>query len=219
MSKEYDYIMKLILIGDASVGKTNILNKYLKNEFDPNSKSTLGVELGTKNVKIDNKIIKVQIWDTAGQERYKAITSTYYKGAKGAIIVYDITRKLTFDNIDKWIADLKINGDENIMIFLVGNKSDLNNNREVSKDEGINKSEKYNVPFLETSALQGDNIDRVFEELIQTVYVNNIEELLEENKNDLIMELILMRMIKIIIKKISVVGKERAHYEYVFIFI
>ena len=182
MSKEYDYIMKLILIGDASVGKTNILNKYLKNEFDPNSKSTLGVELGTKNVKIDNKIIKVQIWDTAGQERYKAITSTYYKGAKGAIIVYDITRKLTFDNIDKWIADLKINGDENIMIFLVGNKSDLNNNREVSKDEGINKSEKYNVPFLETSALQGDNIDRVFEELIQTVYVNNSEELLEENK-------------------------------------
>lgn len=182
MSKEYDYIMKLILIGDASVGKTNILNKYLKNEFDPNSKSTLGVELGTKNVKIDNKIIKVQIWDTAGQERYKAITSTYYKGAKGAIIVYDITRKLTFDNIDKWIADLKINGDENIMIFLVGNKSDLNNNREVSKDEGINKSEKYNVPFLETSALQGDNIDRVFEELIQSVYVNNSEELLEENK-------------------------------------
>ena len=182
MSKEYDYIMKLILIGDASVGKTNILNKYLKNEFDPNSKSTLGVELGTKNVKIDNKIIKVQIWDTAGQERYKAITSTYYKGAKGAIIVYDITRKLTFDNIDKWIADLKINGDENIMIFLVGNKSDLNNNREVSKDEGINKSEKYNVPFLETSALQGDNIDRVFEELIQSVYINNSEELLEENK-------------------------------------
>ena len=182
MSKEYDYIMKLILIGDASVGKTNILNKYLKNEFDPNSKSTLGVELGTKNVKIDNKIIKVQIWDTAGQERYKAITSTYYKGAKGAIIVYDITRKLTFDNIDKWIADLKINGDENIMIFLVGNKSDLNDNREVSKDEGINKSEKYNVPFLETSALQGDNISRVFEELIQSVYVNNSEELLEENK-------------------------------------
>ena len=182
MSNEYDYIMKLILIGDASVGKTNILNKYLKNEFDPNSKSTLGVELGTKNVKIDNKIIKVQIWDTAGQERYKAITSTYYKGAKGAIIVYDITRKLTFDNIDKWIADLKINGDENIMIFLVGNNSDLNDNREVSKDEGINKSEKYNVPLLETSALQGDNISRVFEELIQSVYVNNSEELLEENK-------------------------------------
>ena len=139
MSKEkYDYIMKLILIGDASVGKTNILTKYLKNEFDPNSKATVGVELGTKNIQIDNKIIKVQIWDTAGQERYKAITSTYYKGAKGAIIVYDITRKITFDNIEKWIGDLKVNGDENIIIFLVGNKSDLNDNREVSKEDGLN---------------------------------------------------------------------------------
>jgi Ras-related protein Rab-11A len=186
MSKEkYDYIMKLILIGDASVGKTNILTKYLKNEFDPNSKATVGVELGTKNIQIDNKIIKVQIWDTAGQERYKAITSTYYKGAKGAIIVYDITRKITFDNIEKWIGDLKVNGDENIIIFLVGNKSDLNDNREVSKEDGLNKSEKFNIPFLETSALCGENISKVFEELIQKVYINNKEELVEHNKKEI----------------------------------
>ena len=186
MSKEkYDYIMKLILIGDASVGKTNILTKYLKNEFDPNSKATVGVELGTKNIQIDNKIIKVQIWDTAGQERYKAITSTYYKGAKGAIIVYDITRKITFDNIEKWIGDLKVNGDENIIIFLVGNKSDLNDNREVSKEDGLNKSEKFNIPFLETSALCGENIPKVFEELIQKVYINNKEELVEHNKKEI----------------------------------
>ena len=186
MSKEkYDYIMKLILIGDASVGKTNILTKYLKNEFDPNSKATVGVELGTKNIQIDNKIIKVQIWDTAGQERYKAITSAYYKGAKGAIIVYDITRKITFDNIEKWIGDLKVNGDENIIIFLVGNKSDLNDNREVSKEDGLNKSEKFNIPFLETSALCGENISKVFEELIQKVYINNKEELVEHNKKEI----------------------------------
>ena len=186
MSKEkYDYIMKLILIGDASVGKTNILTKYLRNEFDPNSKATVGVEFGTKNIQIDNKIIKVQIWDTAGQERYKAITSTYYKGAKGAIIVYDITRKITFDNIEKWIGDLKVNGDANIIIFLVGNKSDLNDNRQVSKEDGLNKSEKFNIPFLETSALCGENISKVFEELIQKVYVNNKEELVEENKKEI----------------------------------
>ena len=186
MSKEkYDYIMKLILIGDASVGKTNILTKYLRNEFDPNSKATVGVEFGTKNIQIDNKIIKVQIWDTAGQERYKAITSTYYKGAKGAIIVYDITRKITFDNIEKWIGDLKVNGDANIIIFLVGNKSDLNDNRQVSKEDGLNKSEKFNIPFLETSALCGENISKVFEELIQKVYINNKEELVEENKKEI----------------------------------
>jgi len=183
MSKEsYDVIMKLILIGDASVGKTNILSKYLSNHFDPNSKATVGVEFGTKNLEIDNKKIKVQIWDTAGQERYKSITSTYYKGAKGAIIVYDITRKVTFENIDKWIGDLKINGDEKIIIFLVGNKSDLNDMREVKKDDGKNKSEKYNLSFLETSALNGNNISNVFDELIKKVYINFYSNLQKEKK-------------------------------------
>lgn len=187
MSKEsYDIIMKLILVGDASVGKTNILSKYLSNHFDPNSKATVGVEFGTKNLEIDNKKIKVQIWDTAGQERYKSITSTYYKGAKGAIIVYDITRKVTFENIDKWIGDLKINGDEKIIIFLVGNKSDLNDMREVNKDDGINKSEKYNMSFLETSALYGDNISKVFDELIEKVYINFYANLQKEKKLEIV---------------------------------
>ena len=172
MSQEYDFLMKLILVGDSGVGKTNILSKYLKNNFDPDSKATVGVEFGTKNIEIDNKKIKVQIWDTAGQERYKSITSTYYKGAKGAFIVYDITRKSTFDNIDKWIGDLKNNGDENMIVYLVGNKSDLNDMREVRKDEAMTKSEKYNIAFSETSALYGDNIHKIFQDLMEKVYIN-----------------------------------------------
>ena len=172
MSEEYDFLMKLILVGDSGVGKTNILSKYLKNNFDPDSKATVGVEFGTKNIEIDNKKIKVQIWDTAGQERYKSITSTYYKGAKGAFIVYDITRKSTFDNIDKWIGDLKNNGDENMIVYLVGNKSDLNDMREVRKDEAMTKSEKYNIAFSETSALYGDNIHKIFQDLMEKVYIN-----------------------------------------------
>ena len=172
MSQEYDFIMKLILVGDSGVGKTNILSKYLKNDFDPDSKATVGVEFGTKNIEIDNKRIKVQIWDTAGQERYKSITSTYYKGAKGAFIVYDITRKSTFDNIDKWIGDLKNNGDENMIVYLVGNKSDLNDMREVRKDEAMTKSEKFNIAFSETSALYGDNIHKIFQDLMEKVYIN-----------------------------------------------
>ena len=107
-NKEYDLLFKLILIRDSCVGKSNILLKYLKNQFNDNSKATIGVEFGTKNIIINNKRIKIQIWDTAGQERYRSITSAYYKGAKGALIVYDITRKNIFDNIDKWITDLKI---------------------------------------------------------------------------------------------------------------
>ena len=103
--------MKLILIGDSAVGKSNILSKYLNYYFDPDSIATVGFEFGTKNIEIEGKKIKLQIWDTAGEERYKSITSSYYKGTKGAFIAYDITRKITFDNIDKWIENLKNNGD------------------------------------------------------------------------------------------------------------
>ena len=186
MEKEsYDLLFKLILIGDSCVGKSNILLKYLKNEFDPNSRATVGVEFGTKNIIINNKKIKIQIWDTAGQERYRSITSAYYKGAKGALIVYDITRKCTFDNIDKWISDLKLNGDKNICIVILGNKSDLNDKREVSKGDGIKKSEMYKTAFLETSALNGDNIGKAFDEIIEQIIQNNKSFFEDNNKKEM----------------------------------
>ena len=143
------------------------------------SKATVGVEFGTKNLEIKDKKVKIQIWDTAGQERYKSITSAYYKGAKGAFIVYDITNKNTFDNIDKWVFDLKTNGDKNIEIIIIGNKSDLEDNREVLKEEGIKKAEEHKTSFIETSALNGDNINKAFEELIEQIYQNkyaNVEQ-------------------------------------------
>ena len=171
----YDMIFKIVLIGDTSVGKTNILSKYLTDEFDPESKATVGVEFGTKNFKIENNIVKVQIWDTAGQERYRSITNAYYKGAKGALLVYDITNKKSFDNLDKWISDLKINGDEKISIVLLGNKSDLENQRVISTEEGKNKAELFKFAFMETSALNGNNIERAFDELIKEVYRDNHE--------------------------------------------
>ena len=174
MEKEpYDFLFKMILIGDSSVGKSNILLKYLKGEFDPNSKATVGVEFGTKNILLNKKKIKIQIWDTAGQERYRSITSAYYKGAKGAFIVYDITRRNTFESIDKWISDLKTNGDKNISIVLIGNKRDLEDKREVQKEEGIKKSKECKTAFMETSALNGENIDKAFEQLIEEIYQNN----------------------------------------------
>ena len=186
MEKEsYDLLLKIILIGDSCVGKSNILLKYLKNEFDPNSRATVGVEFGTKNIIINNKKIKIQIWDTAGQERYRSITSAYYKGAKGALIVYDITRKCTFDNIDKWISDLKLNGDKNICIVILGNKSDLDDKREVSKDDGIKKSEMYKTAFLETSALNGDNIGKAFDEIIEQIIQNNKSFFEDNNKKEM----------------------------------
>ena len=184
-NKEYDLLFKLILIGDSCVGKSNILLKYLKNQFNENSKTTVGVEFGTKNIIINNKRIKIQIWDTAGQERYRSITSAYYKGAKGALIVYDITRKNTFDNIDKWITDLKLNGDKNICIIILGNKSDLIDKREINKNDGIKKAEMYKTAFLETSALNGDNISKAFDELIEQIVINNENIFQDDNENEI----------------------------------
>lgn len=165
-----EMLFKIILIGDSSTGKTNILSQYLYKKFESNTKATIGVEFGGKSFVINGDNVKAQIWDTAGQERYKSITSAYYKGAQGAFIVYDITRLKTFDNVDKWINDLKANTSEEISILLLGNKSDLQENREVSKEQGESKAQQFDIGFLETSALNGDNIDAAFQKLVNEVY-------------------------------------------------
>ena len=170
-NKNYDVLFKIILIGDTSVGKTNILSRFIRNEFDENSKSTIGVEFGTKNFNLNDKIIKAQIWDTAGQERYRSITSVYYKGAQGCLLVYDITKKPTFENIDRWISDLKNSGDENLSIILIGNKCDLENERKVTKEEAKEKAQFYKLAFIETSALNGTNIEKAFELLLNDIYI------------------------------------------------
>ena len=181
----YDLILKLVLIGDSGVGKTNILSRYNNNEFSLTTQPTVGVEFGNKVIKKENKSIKLQLWDTAGQERYKAITNAFYKGSKGAFVVYDITRQTSFLNIDKWIGELKTNGSEDILIILVGNKSDLEDKREVSTDEGEKKAKQYGIAFCETSALQGKNIEYAFNILIDEILLeidNTKEKEIKNNK-------------------------------------
>ena len=179
--EDYEMMVKIILIGDSAVGKTNIMSKYLRGQFQENSKATVGVEFGSKLFKIDNHNIKAQIWDTAGQEKYKAITGAYYKGSKGAFVVYDITRKETFDATDRWINDLKISSDPKINIILIGNKSDLEDKRDVLKEQGEEKAKSFGCAFLETSALNGDNIDKGFEMMISDIFKKFKEESLEED--------------------------------------
>ena len=168
--EESEMIFKIILVGDIGVGKTNILSKYISNKFETDSKSTIGVELSTKTFNINNNKINAQIWNTAGQEKYKSLTKAYYKGALGALVIYDITQKITFENIDKWISDLKISADEKVSIILIGNKSDLEEKREVSKEDGENKAKLNGISFLETSALNGNNIEIAFKTLVKNVY-------------------------------------------------
>ena len=140
--ENYNMIFKIVLVGDSGVGKTNLLLRYLKNEFNTQTKATVGVEFGNTKVQIDNALIKAQIWDTAGQERYRSITSAYYKGAHGALIVYDITRKDSFDSVEKWLSDLKNNGEEKMVIMAIGNKCDMVNERVISTEEGEAKANK-----------------------------------------------------------------------------
>ena len=180
----YEMMVKVVLVGDSGVGKTNIMSKYLKNEFREDSKATVGVEFGAKTFTVESHVIKAQIWDTAGQERYKAITSAYYKGAKGAFIVYDITRKNTFDSVDRWVSDLTATADKKISIILIGNKSDLEDQRQVNKEMGEEKANQLQVAFLETSAMSGDNLEKGFQMMINEIYKKNHEDISGEGEDN-----------------------------------
>ena len=148
----YDMIFKIVLIGDTSVGKTNILSKYLTDEFDPDSKATVGVEFGTKNFKIENNIVKVQIWDTAGQERYRSITNAYYKGAKGSLLVYDITNKKSFTELENWHKQVKESLGDNIVLGVLGNKKDLFLQEDVKEEEAEEYAKSIGAKWGLTSA-------------------------------------------------------------------
>ena len=173
----YEMMFKVVLVGDSSVGKTNIMSKYLKGEFHEDSKATVGVEFGSKQFTVEGHVIKAQIWDTAGQERYKAITSAYYKGAKGAFVVYDITRKQSFDSVDRWINELRATADKNLTIIIIGNKCDLEDQRQVTKEQAEEKAKDCEVAFMETSALNGENLDKAFEKMINEVFKKNHDEM------------------------------------------
>ncbi|CAK6958940.1 hypothetical protein PAMP_002719 [Pampus punctatissimus] len=167
---EYDYLFKVVLIGDSGVGKSNLLSRFTRNEFNLESKSTIGVEFATRSIQVEGKTIKAQIWDTAGQERYRAITSAYYRGAVGALLVYDIAKHLTYENAERWLKELQDHADSNIVIMLVGNKSDLRHLRAVPTDEAKAFAEKHGLSFLETSALDSSNVELAFQTILTAIY-------------------------------------------------
>nr|XP_028943511.1 ras-related protein RABA5a isoform X2 [Malus domestica] len=161
--KTEDYLFKIVLIGDSAVGKSNLLARFARDEFYPNSKSTIGVEFQTQKIDINGKEVKAQIWDTAGQERFRAVTSAYYRGAVGALLVYDISRRQTFDSIGRWLNELHIT-------ILVGNKSDLKDAREVPTSEGKALAEAQGLFFMETSALDSSNVSAAFQMVVKEIY-------------------------------------------------
>jgi len=172
--QEYDYLYKVVLIGDSGVGKSNLLSRFTRNEFNLETKSTIGVEFATRSIQADGKTIKAQIWDTAGQERYRAITSAYYRGAVGALLVYDIAKNVTFKNVERWLTELRENAAPNIVIMLVGNKSDLRHLREVPTETAKEFAEKNSLSFIETSALESTNVELAFQNILTEIYRQTI---------------------------------------------
>jgi small GTP-binding protein len=166
MAVDPDFLVKIVLIGDSGVGKTNLLSRFTRDQFNPDSKSTIGVEFATKTLEIEGKTVKAQIWDTAGQERYRAITSAYYRGAIGALLLYDVSSALTFQSLTRWLQELRENADSNIVVMLVGNKCDLQELRAVATEEGVGFAKSESLLFIETSALDATNVQEAFKGLI-----------------------------------------------------
>eukprot|EP00756_Hemistasia_phaeocysticola_P055018 Hpha_TRINITY_DN30933_c0_g1::TRINITY_DN30933_c0_g1_i1::g.112233::m.112233/K07905/RAB11B; Ras-related protein Rab-11B len=169
MAGEYSILFKVVLIGDSGVGKSNLMMRYAANEFDFEQKSTVGVEFMTKSMKVGQKDVKVQIWDTAGQERFKAISRSIYKGSEGVMLVYDITSQKTFASIGTWLEEVRQHVKYDGAIILVGNKSDLTDQREVASSDAEKYAQENGLAFMETSALDNINVDKAFEWLVKFI--------------------------------------------------
>jgi len=181
-NKEFDYLFRYIIVGDINVGKSCIMLQFSSNQFREEHELTIGVEFAIKFLEIKNKNIKIQVWDTAGEEAFQSITKSYYRNAIGALLVYDITKKSSFEHLQKWLDSVKENSSKNIKIILIGNKIDLEDKREVTFQEGEEFAKKNDLFFLETSAKNFININESFNKLTEEIY-QNIEVLEDEEKS------------------------------------
>ncbi|KAL5282289.1 RAB14 family protein [Megaselia abdita] len=183
-SHNYNFIFKFIIIGDMGVGKSCLLHQFTEKKFMANCPHTIGVEFGTRIVEVADKKVKLQIWDTAGQERFRAVTRSYYRGAAGTLMVYDTTRRSTFNHLSSWLTDTRNLTNPSTVIIMCGNKSDLETMREVTYDEAKQFADDNGLYFFETSAMSGQNVEEAFIETARIIYQNIQEGRLDLNASE-----------------------------------
>ncbi|CAF1454986.1 unnamed protein product [Adineta steineri] len=168
-TESYEYLFKFLIIGSVSTGKSCILHQFLENKFRNESAHTIGAEFGSKLLAVGKRNIKLQIWDTAGQERFRSVTRSYYRGASGALLVYDISNRDSYTAITNWLTDVRTLASPNIVIILCGNKKDLEEQRQVTFLEGSRFAQEHDLMFLETSALTNENVTESFQQCARII--------------------------------------------------
>ncbi|EDR23985.1 hypothetical protein, conserved [Entamoeba dispar SAW760] len=172
MAEEKDYLFKLLLIGDSGVGKSCLLLRFADDTYTDTHIATIGVDFKIKTVQIDGKNVKLQIWDTAGQERFRTITSSYYRGAQGIIVVYSVIDLQTFQNVRQWLQEIERYASETVIKLLIGNKCDLEDERAVTVEQGQELANSLNVSFMEASAKKSLNVDELFNKIATDIMKN-----------------------------------------------
>ena len=185
MTDNFDLTLKILIVGDSSVGKTNFINRFIENKFNNNYMTTSGIDLKTANLEIKNKNIRIQIWDTAGQEKYKAITKNLFLKVMGAIIIFDITNEKSFNNLKNWVQMVKEECGPHMTIIIVGNKNDLIEQRKINEEEVIAYANKQKLDYIETSCKTGENVKKAVtilcEKILETKEINEDPSFILDN--------------------------------------
>ena len=182
--EDYDFIFKVLLLGNSDVGKSSLILRYVDQTWSDTFVPTIGVDFKVKSLEIDDKKIKMQIWDTAGQERFRNVISSYFRGSHGVFVIYDITNRDSFKNLECWLSEIEKNANQNILKILVGNKNDLEDDREIKTEEGQAFANRNGMQFMETSAKMNVNVNEAFEALAKLMIQFNSENKPVLNKNE-----------------------------------
>ena len=183
--ENYDYIFKVLLLGNSDVGKSSLLLRFVDKTWTDSFVPTIGVDFKVKTMNIGDKTVKMQIWDTAGQERFRNVVASYFRGSNGILLIYDVTNRDSFKNLDNWLEVIENNASDNVLKILIGNKVDLVDDIEIKKEEGQQFANRYNMQFIETSAKLDTNVSEAFETLAKLMIEFNSKQVpLTQKKTD-----------------------------------